>query len=394
MNFIYKLIDLTYFILMKKKKKLIKKENQFLINAFFICGFISLAILLLIRPALPHKSSQDIATTISGILGTALGFFGSILVYKALIEQVKANRLIQKQFELQQFESRLYKMLDIYNLNVNNLKLFGRKTGNLFEGKTVFSHMISNFNKLKREISEFNSAKNYSNDQIINVNYSASINELNVNINQWLVLELSYIVFFYGVGATGRKNIKSLLSEKYNQEYLKQLLNYLSNKPVEYNSSDEIKEHWKNLMLKFDTFTSPNNGFFDKFYNGHQSNLGHYYRHLFMIIKFINEQKKLTYLEKWEYSKLLRTQLSNHEQELFFLNSISILGREWELNHIVNENKEEENKRFITKYDLIKNVSKAIREKHFIELFYPNVEFEDNPGETDYRKELENNVYN
>lgn len=379
---------------MKNKKKIIKKENQFLINAFFICGFISLTILLIIRLVLPHKSSQDIATTISGVLGTALGFFGSILVYKALIEQVKANRLIQKQFELQQFESRLYKMLDIYNLNVNNLKLFGRKTGNLFEGKTVFSHMISNFNKLKREISEFNSAKNYSTDQIINVNYSANINKLNININEWLVLELSYILFFYGVGVTGRKNIKSLLSEKYNQEYLIQLLNYLSNKPVEYNSSDEIKEHWKNLMLKFDTFTSPNNGSFDKFYNGHQSNLGHYYRHLFMIIKFINEQKKLTYLEKWEYSKLLRTQLSNHEQELFFLNSISILGREWELNHIVNENKEEENKRFITKYDLIKNVSKAIREKHFIELFYPNVEFEDNPGETDYRKELENNVYN
>lgn len=378
---------------MKNKKKLIKKENQFLINAFFICSFISLTILLIIRLVLPHKSSQDIATTISGILGTALGFFGSILVYKALIEQVKANRLIQKQFELQQFESRLYKMLDIYNLNVNNLKLFGRKTGNLFEGKTVFSHMISNFNKLKREISEFNSAKNYANDQIINVNYSANINELNININEWLVLELSYILFFYGVGVTGRKNIKSLLSEKYNQEYLIQLLNYLSNKPVEYNSSDEIKEHWKNLMLKFDPFTKPNNSSFDKFYNGHQSNLGHYYRHLFMIIKFINEQNNLTYLEKWEYSKLLRTQLSNHEQELFFLNSISILGREWEINHIVNENKDEENKRFITKYDLIKNISKAIREKHFIDLFYPNVEFEDNPGETDYRKELEKNVY-
>ena len=379
---------------MSKKKFVTKKEKQFLINAFFICGFISLAILLLIRPALPNKSSQDIATTISGILGTALGFFGSILVYKALIEQVNANKLIQKQFILQQFESRLYKMLDIYNLNVNNLKLFGRKTGNLFEGKAVFSHMISNFNKLKKEVSEFNTAKNYNNNQIINESYLAKINELNLNINQLLILELSYIIFFYGVGVTGRKNIKSLLREKYNQEYLKQLLNYLSNKPVEYNSSEEIKEHWMNIMLEFEDFDTPNNASFDKFYNGHQSNLGHYYRHTFMIIKFINEQKMLSYLEKWEYSKLLRTQLSNHEQELFFLNSISVLGREWELNHIVSETRIEENKRFITKYDLIKNVSKAIREKYHIEFFYPNVEFEDNPGETDYRKELEKNVYN
>ena len=327
-------------------------------------------------------------------MGTALGFFCSILVYKALIEQVNANKLIQKQFILQQFESRLYKMLDIYNLNVNNLKLFGRKTGNLFEGKAVFSHMISNFNKLKKEVSEFNRAKNYNNNQIINESYLVKINELNPNINQLLILELSYIIFFYGVGVTGRKNIKSLLREKYNQEYLKQLLNYLSNKPVEYNSSEDIKEVWRNIMLEFENFDTPNNGSFDKFYNGHQSNLGHYYRHTFMIVKFINEQKMLSYLEKWEYSKLLRTQLSNHEQELFFLNSISVLGREWELNHIVSETRIEENKRFITKYDLIKNVSKAIREKYHIEFFYPNVEFEDDPGETDYRKELEKSIYN
>lgn len=380
---------------MKNKKKFVsKKEGQFLINSFFICGFISLAILLLIRPALPNKSSQDIAATISGILGTALGFFGSILVYKALIEQVNANKLIQKQFTIQQFESRLYKMLDIYNLNVNNLKLFGRKTGNPFEGKAVFSHMINNFNKLRKEVSAFNTAKNYNNNLIISESYLTKINELNLNINQLSVLELSYIIFFYGVGVTGRKNIKALLGEKYNQEYLKQLLNYLSNKPVEYNSSEEIKEHWRTIMLEFEVFDRPNNGAFDKYYNGHQSNLGHYYRHTFMIIKFINEQKMLTYLEKWEYSKLLRTQLSNHEQELFFLNSISILGRDWELNHIVSETKIEENNRFITKYDLIKNISKAIREKYFIESFYPNVEFEDNPGETDYRKELEKNVYN
>ena len=46
---------------MSKKKFVTKKEKQFLINAFFICGFVSLAILLLIRPALPNKSSQDIA---------------------------------------------------------------------------------------------------------------------------------------------------------------------------------------------------------------------------------------------------------------------------------------------------------------------------------------------
>lgn len=377
----------------EKKNRLIKKEKQFLINSFLICGFVSVVFLIFARLIFINKSSQDIATSVSGIFGTALGFFGSILVYQAFREQVKANKLIQKQFRIQIFESRLYKMLDIYNVNVSDLKFFSRKTGKLFESKAAFYQMISNYNKLKKEILAFNKAKNYATDQIIELDYKNKLYNIkeNINIEVLSILELSYVIFFYGVGVTGRKNIKSLFEKKYDKEYLNKLLNFLSNKPIEHNTSEEVKKNWKTIFVDFEDFDSPNNNSFDKYYNGHQSNLGHYYRHMYMIIKFIDEEPILTYLEKWEYSKLLRTQLSNHEQELFFLNSISILGRDWELNQ--NDLREvNENKKFITKYDLIKNVSKSVINKYNIKSFYPDVEFE-YEEETHYRKELNENFY-
>lgn len=370
-----------------------KKEIQFLIVSFFVCVILSLIFLIFARHLFIHKSSQDIATTVSGVLGTALVFFGSVLVYMAFKEQVNANKLIQKQFKIQMFESRFYKMLDIYNLNVSDLKFINRKTGNHFEGKMVFSQMITNYNKLQKEILEFNKIKKYAIDDILNSEYKIKFYqfEKHSNIGNWAVLELSYIIFFYGVGVTGRKNIYSLLFEKYKKEYLKQLLNYLSNKPVEHTSNIVAKEDWKKIKISTKNFDRPNSKNFDKYYNGHQSNLGHYYRHIFMIINFINDQEMFAYLEKWQYSKLLRTQLSNHEQELFFLNSISVLGRDWELKHTVLEDKNE-NKGFITKYDLIRNVSKSVLFKYKIKSFYPNVEYEQEDV-TPYRKKLEENVY-
>lgn len=378
------------------KIKFSKNQRQFIINVFIICSILSITIIYFLNLILPNKTTENIATTVAGILGTAFSFFGSILVYKALQSQIKANKLITQQFNLQQFESRLYKMLDIYNLNVSNLTFIGRKSGNVFEGKKVFPHLINNFNKLKKDILNFNEQCNINLTRIIEENYKQHLIKLKKNeeIDDWAILELSYIIFFYGVGITGRKNIKSILNGKYNSDYIKKMLNYLSHKPVEYNTSDLVKDNWINLMISFEDFDNPNNQNFDKFYNGHQNNLGHYFRHIFMIIKFINEQKNITYLEKWEYSKLLRTQLSNHEQELFFLNSISIVGREWELNHIVSDDLEIENKKFITKYDLIKNIPKSSRDKYKIEELYPNLEFENELGLTDYRKKLEEKFYN
>lgn len=64
---------------------------------------------------------------------------------------------------------------------------------------------------------------------------------------------------------------------------------------------------------------------YPKFWEIHQNNLGHYFRHLYTIFKFIKnsdiENKRL-------YSNIVRAQLSDHELLVLFYNCISLYGEE------------------------------------------------------------------
>ena len=61
-------------------------------------------------------------------------------------------------------------------------------------------------------------------------------------------------------------------------------------------------------------------------FEGHQSRLGHYYRHLYQTVCYVDSQdeKYISNIEKYKYMKILRAQLSTHEEALLFLNSLSL----------------------------------------------------------------------
>ena len=86
-----------------------------------------------------------------------------------------------------------------------------------------------------------------------------------------------------------------------------------------------------------------------------------------MIIGYIDAQN-IDDIEKLEYSKNIRSLFSNHEQIILFLNSISILGRDWELNYA--------DKKFISKYSLIKNIPKGYRKQYQVAEFYDGIIYE------------------
>lgn len=83
-----------------------------------------------------------------------------------------------------------------------------------------------------------------------------------------------------------------------------------------------------------------------------------------------------TNIEK--YVKMLRSQLFTYKQVVFFLNSLSLLGRIWELQ--AENNKSETmnllNKWLLTKYNLVKNIPKGFIKSNEVLCFYPLVEFE------------------
>jgi len=77
--------------------------------------------------------------------------------------------------------------------------------------------------------------------------------------------------------------------------------------------------------------------------------LGHYFRHLYHIVKFVDNNsyfslsKKEKYLKEYDYIKILRAQLSNSELVLLSLNALSENGTKF--------------KPLIEKYELLKNIN-------------------------------------
>lgn len=104
------------------KIKLSKKQRQFLINSFIICSLLSFVTIIFLKLFLPNKSSQDIASTVGGILGTTFSFFGSVLVYFALKAQVEANKQVRKQFEKQEEAEYFRSKINFVNEKINTLR--------------------------------------------------------------------------------------------------------------------------------------------------------------------------------------------------------------------------------------------------------------------------------
>lgn len=63
---------------------------------------------------------------------------------------------------------------------------------------------------------------------------------------------------------------------------------------------------------------------YNDFYVEHQAEIGHYFRHLYHIIKFVKDSK---IEDKRKYTSLVRAQLSGYEHVLLFYNCISDLGQ-------------------------------------------------------------------
>ena len=85
-----------------------------------------------------------------------------------------------------------------------------------------------------------------------------------------------------------------------------------------------------------------------RFYNKNQSDLGHYFRNLYHIIKLV---KYSDIVDKLKYTNLVRAQLSSYELLLLFYNCLSTNGKE-------------KFKPLIEEFHLLKNMPKK-------ELIYP-----------------------
>lgn len=324
---------------MSKKRpfKLKKRERRFLTQVIIICAIISFLLILALRSVYPTKSTQDLATVVGGVLGTSLSFFGSILVYKALRSQIKANKIISNQFKIQQFESKYYEMLRLHKENVNNLQIeltdieygsgISKRTYEL-KGTDVFELFCLEIEEIFKTI-------------------------LPLRIDEAYSFMAAYAIFFNGNYADKE------------EEYIKAIQNIRTRRLLN-NKFIEPFQPEANYIY-FHTVTNY------ELIQGHSEKLSQYFRHLFLTVKFVANQDEIyiNYDEKREYLRMLRAQMSNYEQVLLFYNWLSGFGKEWE----------NDNNNFFTDYRMIHNVFRAF----LIQNSYVQTKYEDLKT-TDYRK--------
>lgn len=205
-------------------------------------------------------------------------------------EQFKTEQLNQeRQNKLHQFESQFFEMLRLHKENVDELIIRDLQTGKTVIKRQVFETMTIEFNTL--------------------LSYAASGTKLTE-----LEYQVSYDIFFWGYDSS-EVNKLSTLSQ-----------NLITGNNVHGNGSP----------IKFE------------YHKGFASSLGHYFRHLFMMVGFVVNSDIVTdYKDKMKYLKLLRAQLSNYEQIMLFYNWLAAgYGDDWENKY----------NRFFTDYKMVHNL--------------------------------------
>lgn len=270
--------------------------------------------------------------TLAGVIVTGLAFYiqyrANVLQREFFVRQQEQSRIqFQGQLDaqknetaIQQFEAQFYQMLNFHRDNISEMKIEGydfeegggamKEYYKATEGRKVFVTM-------KTEL------------ESIIVIYKSIKGELDQ-----AGFEKCYKLFFSGLDEfkTTYPNEKEL-EKKF--EDLRDKHEF-PNKHLITTNNDRKKVD-SDIHLNFNY----------KPFSGHASRLGHYFRHLFLTVKsVIKSDVTKNYKEEMRYLKVLRAQLSNHEQILLFYNWISGYGGAWE----------DEKNQFFTEYKIVHNL--------------------------------------
>ena len=336
-----------------------------------------------VKPVAPEKpQAPDYIGTFGDLIGgsfaPAIGLLAALTGGLAFFAQYKANQDIKNQFKLQQFESQFYEMLALHKDNINEMKIEGYEfddKGNKHKkdttGRKIFVSMNTELlciHQIVKKIILKNSTnknvfKHYK-DEIFNLSYSIFFHGIPKSKNEFLKKKNNRIkLSFLGNNEKARKKILNKIFEELetikilhynnglegnvkNRKFKnRKYLNYLINIPSNIVSSKDL-----NLIFNYKPF------------DGHQSRLGHYYRHLFSMVNHVVKQKDISYEERRDYLKILRSQFSIYELTLLFYNYFSGYGIGWENKYGTKENEINNNgNSFFLDYRFLHNIEDDYR---------------------------------
>ncbi|HLA64320.1 MAG TPA: putative phage abortive infection protein [Rhodothermales bacterium] len=261
------------------------------INRFFIISVILISVIYFIFISIKFKLSDTISSAADARFGDYVGgYIGTIFAFISILLLLENLRNQRGSDIKQAFENKYFTMIELHRKNVEEMELGEAK------GRKVFVLLTREWREIMKEM-------------------RAIMARSSCFLNQRDFIEISYLCLFFGTGPNSSRMLRSYLSG-FDKIFINELVNRLSSRRLK-NSVN------KRRKLGYTPF------------EGHQSRLGHYYRHLYQAISYIDEQDHD--LDKYEYAKTIRAQLSTHEQALLLLNSLTLLGWPWWLNGFMSE---------------------------------------------------------
>lgn len=302
-----------------KNENIISKHAISIVLTLFIVGFIIVVLFTLISPFndWSFNSNSDLfakyGTFVGGVVGPILSFASILLLYKTLISQQQSIEKQDIAFQLQQsniekvsFENTFFNLLKTQQeltLNIksyfNYLELDFSKGVYTIEGKEFFANS-------KNELAFIWSSLN-----------SHSYMGMNQDDEESIYLLNEQILKCYDPSNPEKEpdHIAEEIEKKIRNNELIRYKNRI------YNITEK---QWTEISVLGveDKIEKTYSIFFQKYHYA----IGHYFRHLYHIIKFVKDFKPKYGIDKninKKYIDFIQAQMSSFEMMLLFYNSIS-----------------------------------------------------------------------
>jgi hypothetical protein len=338
-----------YILFFKSSSKLMVFAVLFIMVFLLLMGFTYYDSLIELEKVKDYSKLGPFGDYIGGVLNPLISVFAVFAAGFAFYAQYQANKQVQDQFKIQQLESQFYERLNLVKEEINTIYL------PLMKGDTLLGRKV--FYELDKEIKLI----------FFLVNNLLSIDDLKIKF------EITYYIFYKG-RIKYFKNINHFRT-KYNLElnelleielFLSAIYEYLKINHED-NIDVAVEVILDNLLDvlneggRLDDFLDVNNNYHYAYlilksneninlnhlpFKGMETKLSLILRQLFSLVKFVTNPKTITYEEKRNYLRVLRSILSNYEQLHIFYNWYSSTGAAWE----------DDKNKFLTNYRMIHNL--------------------------------------
>jgi len=336
--------------ILKKKYKLRWEAYLLVFCSLFLIGASFFAPLIFTSATedsdFNFMKTGQIGDTIGGLMNPFIALAGVLITGLAFYVQYKANELQRElfvlnqndtkkqfqdqinhqndQYKLQQVESQFYEMLKLHRDNITEMKIDGYDFEEFKQIEGEQPKLLKRFEKITEGRKVFVTMKT-------ELEFILQLYKKHHTLDK-LGFKKCYRIFFSGLDESDRNHPEDKEFTK-----LLRLARAQHRYPADSYLTNTKRKNFRELLLNFNY----------KPFSGHASRLGHYFRHLYLTFKSIANSPIITeYDDRLKYLRLLRAQLSNHEQILLFYNWLSDYGDTWE----------NDEQKFFTEYMMIHNL--------------------------------------